>query len=132
MWAATTAGTLAVVDIKPGENGQPLMVAKAELNTDRAAHSSGITRVAEVLCTPAGTSVLITGDAVGTLAVRYSPSVLQPGLPPTCEAMLHTCDWEGSVYSTVCVSEFRSRVHNDSRETYSTMRALQLRSRELP
>lgn len=68
-----------MVDIKPGENGAPLMVPKAELNTDRAAHSSGITRAAEVLCTAVNTSVLITGDAVGTLAVRVlPPHHLQP------------------------------------------------------
>ena len=78
----TTAGTVAVVDIKPGENGAPLMVPKAELNTDRAAHSSGITRAAEVLCTAVNTSVLITGDAVGTLAVRVlPPHHLQPAPP---------------------------------------------------
>jgi hypothetical protein len=70
MWAVTVSGTVAVVDIKPGENNAPLMVPKAELNVDRQAHSSSITRAAEVFCSAVNTSVLITGDQLGTLAVR--------------------------------------------------------------
>jgi hypothetical protein len=77
IWATTTAATLAVVDIKPADTpamgapaGPLVMVPKAELNGDKKAHAASITRVAEVYCAAANTSVLITGDYQGILAVR--------------------------------------------------------------
>lgn len=45
------------------------MIAKAELNVDKAAHQGSINRVAEVFCAPANTAVLISGDILGVLVV---------------------------------------------------------------
>lgn len=75
IWAATTNGTLAVISLAPADPAAPqgaiAMVAKKELNLDRAAHQGSINQVAEVFCGPANTSVLISGDIMGVLVVCF-------------------------------------------------------------
>lgn len=89
IWAATTNGTLAVISLAPADVAAPqtgiAMVAKAELNLDRAAHHGAINRVSEVFCAPANTSVLISGDILGVLVVRPLASRIETSFFYTCD-----------------------------------------------
>jgi hypothetical protein len=70
LWAATVAGSIAVVHLEASANGAGVMVATAEVNLDKSVHHGSVTQMCEAFVTVANSSVLLSGDSDGSIGVR--------------------------------------------------------------
>jgi hypothetical protein len=100
LWAATVAGSIAVVHIDSApDTGASVMTATAEVNRDRAVHAATVTRLAEVFVAAGGSSVLVSGGADGTIGVR------RRGGAALCDTVLHRAQVAGRQRASVCVDQ---------------------------